>query len=89
MKNKYTAPELTIVQFRTERGFAQSNLQSFGTTIEMEDLWNQLQEVSGMNATGANTAGNNPLAANFGNQDVSGNGTGSWFGNSPWTSIEH
>ena len=87
MKNKYTAPELTIVQFRTERGFAQSNLRSFGTTIGMEDLWNQYQEVSGMNATGANTAGNKPLAANFGSQDVSGDGSGGWFGENPWGSI--
>lgn len=87
MKNKYTAPELIIVQFRTERGFAQSNLQSFGETIGMEDLWSEMQEVSGLNATGMNAAGNNPLAANFGNQDVSGNGSGGWFGGSPWGSI--
>lgn len=88
MKNKYTAPELTIVQFRTEMGFA-SSLQSFANPIPMDQLWSEMQEISGVNATGANLSGSNPLAATFGEQDVSGNGSGSWFGNSPWTSIEH
>lgn len=56
MKNKYTAPELTIVQFRTEMGFAASRTQCqscpFGMDVDILTEFAYDQVIVGQNATG-------------------------------------
>ncbi len=72
MKNKYTAPELTIVQFRTERGFAASLNNVVGNLHELDELWQIDQEVMGLN-TNSNAGSEAGLAAgNFSQGDIGG-----------------
>lgn len=81
-KNTYIPPILTVVEFKTERGYAESSF-SFQNTAQRIDMF--VMTESGM-VTEQNDGDGN-LAAGYmeGNQDYSNASSGSWqYSNGGW-----
>lgn len=57
MKNEYIAPEITVVEFHAERGFAESLQCVSCAPWQNADAWVAEQLVQGMNMTGATESG--------------------------------
>ena len=87
MKNKYTTPQLTVVEFRAEKGFATSPECMTCSTNYLGgidpasiDKFLHGMEMSGNNANGGNT---HITGINYGFMDVTNpSGGGGWFGES-------
>lgn len=78
MKNSYEAPQLTVVHFRTEAGFALSTVPAcqgctFGEmTIETLNQFAQEQAFVGQNGTGQNTGTAGNSLGGFSGEDITG-----------------
>lgn len=76
MKNSYEAPQLTVVHFRTEAGFALSTVPgcqncTFGEmTIETLNQFAQEQAFVGQNGSGSNTGAAGNSLGGFTGEDI-------------------
>ena len=65
MKNEYIAPEVTVVEFHAERGFATSLQCVSCAPWEEANVWATEQLLQGMNMTGQTNSANGLAAGNF------------------------
>lgn len=65
MKNEYIAPEITVVEFRTERGFAESLQCVSCAPWDGANAWVANQLVQGMNMSGQANSEQGLAAGNF------------------------
>lgn len=61
MKNKYTTPQLTVVEFHAEKGFAESCPTCFsvgiGTESDILEQFSAIQDLAGANSGGSGNQG--------------------------------
>lgn len=72
MKNKYTTPQLTVVEFRAEKGFAESLVCVGCGTVQAGSLWLDQQMVQALNMDGHNSSASGIAAGQFHSGSTSG-----------------